>query len=600
MSQVIAKDNTSIGTNTVSDASTQLAKQMAVAFAQMAKVQGGDDKVLIQTSLALVLGALENGKISVEMSREYPSVGLATAEDWKARLLAANVATDSKGFAPLIIHDDRLFLARYFLYERQLQSQLSRMSSETPPQDNQEQVLATLNRLFPASDQSPNWQKVAAALALDKRLCIISGGPGTGKTTTVLRLLAALCTNNADLRIKLAAPTGKAAARMQESIRLQMQDLDCDDAIKQQLDVPASTLHRLLGYVHQSVKFRHQADNPLALDVLVIDEASMIDTALMAKCLEALPAHARLILLGDKDQLAAVDPGSPFADMCREQGFSQAFADRLHTLSEETVTASVVAIPKPLGNNVVVLQHSYRFGVDSGIGKLATAVNQGKQDNAWALLEGGQFADIAWQDYQPSDYRKARGQSHGQAQDPLQLRIQAGFKNYMAALQQKTSIKDIFTQFSQFCVLAAVHKGFSGRIDTNALCEEALFGHKQKAHWFHGRPIIVSKNNYQTNLYNGDVGLCLDMQGDGNLRVYFPTTDGFKDFTPSRVPEHETAFAITVHKSQGSEFENVLLLLPDVKSKILTKSLVYTAITRAKSHVEIWGKKAVFLGVESE
>ncbi len=578
-----------------------LAQQLSAVLKRLCKNSGDAD--LVEKSLQLVLEALEAGQISIDMKTVPAELKVTSSTDWQQKLIDAGVASFAGGFTPLIIDADNLYLARYHLYHSQLNNRLAQLASEfvltqSDYAATNQAKIDTLNRLFPDTDISPNWQKVAAALALKKRLCVISGGPGTGKTTTVLRLLAALYeiegTSTNKLRIRLAAPTGKAAARMQESIRNNLPKLDCSETIKQQLQLQASTLHRLLGYKPNSVNFRHHAGNPLALDVLVIDESSMIDSAMMAKCLDAIPVNARVILLGDKDQLAAVEPGSPFASICSQVGFSQKFADELATLSGQSLSEFISDKPQSLGDNLVFLHHSYRFDDSSGIGQLAKAINTGQYSNALELMVSEKYSDSSWLEYRASDYRSYTNKET----DPLIHKVQQGFEPFMQSLkQQYIEPKKVFETFTQFCLLTATHKGYCGRVETNLLCQKALGFAVDKA-WYHGRPIMVSNNDYQTGLYNGDVGICLDIEGNGQLRVYFPFSDGFKDFTPSRIPNHETAFAMTVHKSQGSEFNQVLFLLPDKPSAVFNKALIYTAITRAKEQIELWGKSNVLLACE--
>lgn len=585
-----------------SAASAALAKQLSAVFARLCPKKSctRENSPSIEQTLQLVFEALEAGKICLDMSNAIAEADVSSVTDkqnalttWKNYLIDAGVASSVGGFTPLIIDGDQLYFARYHLYHTQLQQRLTQLASQSVELSNEGELANALTRLFPTCEFKLDWQKVAAALALKKRLCVLSGGPGTGKTTTVLRLLAALCTAQSKLRIRLAAPTGKAAARMQESIQKEVGKLDCDQAIKDQfMTLKASTLHRLLGYKPNSVNFRHHAGNPLAVDVLVIDESSMIDSAMMAKCLDALPVNARIILLGDKDQLTAVDPGSPFAEICSQFGFSHQFADELTQLSGQSVSEFAVGQPKALGDNLVFLKHSYRFGDSSGIGQLAKLINAGKNEDALELLRNPANTDIGWQDYQPAEFRR----SNAKKADPLIQKVKAGFAPYLASLANPKQVTDVFAGYSQFCLLTATHKGFSGRIDTNLLCQKAL-GFPADKTWYHGRPVMISQNDYQTGLYNGDVGICLDLTGDGQLRVYFPMSDGFKDYTPSRIPAHETAFAMTVHKSQGSEFSRVLFLLPDSDSRVFNRALVYTAITRAKEMVELWGQGGVLLGV---
>jgi exodeoxyribonuclease V alpha subunit len=321
----------------------------------------------------------------------------------------------------------------------------------------------------------------------------------------------------------------------------------------------------------------------------------MIDSAMMAKCLEALPPNARLILLGDKDQLQAVEPGNPFANICSQFGFSHNFADELSALSGQEISSFTAEQPQALADNLVFLHHSYRFDETSGIGQLAKAINTAQFSTGLGLMIDEQYSDINWLDYKANEYRSYSSKEA----DPLIEKVKVGFKPFIQALkQQAVDPKNVFETFTEFCILTATHKGYCGRVETNLLCQKAL-GFTTDKTWYHGRPVMVSNNDYQTGLYNGDVGICLDIEGNGELRVYFPSEDGFKDFTPSRIPNHETAFSMTVHKSQGSEFNQILFLLPDKSSAVFSKALVYTAITRAKQLVELWGKENVLLECES-
>tara|TARA_B100000446_G_scaffold35559_1_gene31222 strand:- start:8304 stop:10031 length:1728 start_codon:yes stop_codon:yes gene_type:complete len=552
------------------------------------RLSGSTASDTVQQMTEVVLEALGEGKISVASS-VFSEQDLQVLRD-------ASLLGSEQDFSPFVESNDCVYLARYFHYNKQLQERLISLAAPVSDIEDADAQRAMLDRLFPDDPRLveagiPNWQKVAAALALLKQFCVISGGPGTGKTTTVLKLLAALYSSAGaghELKVRLAAPTGKAAARMQESIRSGVDALDCDDATKAELrDLKASTLHRLLGYKPNSVQFRHTAANPLALDILVVDESSMIDSTMMAKLLDAVPKHARVLLLGDKDQLPPVEPGSPFTDICLQYGFTELVKDTLETLSGINVDAT--PSKQPLADNIVFLRHSFRFGADSGIGRLAAAINASDSKSAKQLMADPSLADIAWADYNAKECRSFDSVE----QDPVVKRIQAGYAVYLGALNARESVDAITKAFDAFCVLVATNKGFNGLDTINKLSQKAL-GFYTEETWYHGRPVMITSNDYQTKLYNGDLGLCLDIEGTGDLRVYFQSEEGFRDFNCSRIPTHQTAFAMTVHKSQGSEFSDVLFLLPDGDSKVLSKALIYTAVTRAKERVEIWGKQLVF------
>lgn len=564
-----------------------LPEQLSKAIARICKIESTP---LLEKSISLIIEALENGKIGLSMKSNLSEISEATVKSWKTILINDGVAAIPPGYAPIIIDNDTLYLARYYFYHNQLQKQLERLAKEVVPIVDEKNITDILSRLFPETNVKPNWQKVAAALALKKNFCVISGGPGTGKTTTVLRLLATLCeVSKNKLRIRLAAPTGKAAIRMQESIRVNLSGINCSNEIKDQLMVEACTLHRLLGYKKNSVNFRHNAGYPLALDVLVVDESSMVDSAMMAKLLDAIPKGAKVVLLGDKDQLDAVEPGNPFAEICSRFGFSKEFARELETLSEVELEKSVSSKPELLSDNLIFLRHSYRFGSDSGIGELSRAINESQYTRALDLMNNPEYSDIKWCKYKPSEFRHYNASEI----DPLIKKVCDGFEHYIDAIKREPDLNKTFSAYYSFCILVAVRRGYSGVEDINQLVQAALKFPMDKK-WFHGRPVMVTQNDYQTGLFNGDVGICLDLDGCGP-RIYFPATDGFRDFSPSRVPQHETAFAMTVHKSQGSEFGEVLFILPESESRVMNKSLIYTAITRAKDKVELWGIEDVFL-----
>jgi exodeoxyribonuclease V alpha subunit len=417
---------------------------------------------------------------------------------------------------------------------------------------------------------------------------VISGGPGTGKTSTVLKVLALLTgQSERPLRIALAAPTGKAAARMQESIRAAKPGLGLAPEQAAQIPEEASTLHRLLGSRPDSVYFRYNADNPLPLDVLVVDEVSMVGLALLAKTVDALLPSTRLILLGDKDQLASVDAGAVLGDLCTGAGrFSPEFQARLAALTGETLPRGKES-PSPLVDAIVLLRHSYRFGADSGIGALAQAVNRGRSADASALLEGR--ADIDWRTLADAEALP----------EQLAEPVATGFTPYLEAVQAGAAPAAVFEQFNRFRVLVALRKGPFGVEALNSLCEEVL--HHQglidsRQTWYPGRPIMVVHNDYNLRLFNGDIGMTLpDPEEPERMRVFFLGNDGaLRSFAPARLPEHETVYAMTVHKSQGSEFERVLVVTPNESSPVLSRELLYTALTRAKQQAVFYGVPEVF------
>ncbi len=531
-------------------------------------------------------------KIMATKMETPPLFTLPPASEWLDALRARSVVGQPGERQPLVLdRRGRLYLYRYWEYEQRLARDLLQRAREAPPSVDETQLRADLDRLFPRHPAltGPDWQKVAAVVATLKRVCVISGGPGTGKTSTVLRILA-LLTGQAErpLRIALAAPTGKAAARMQESIRAAKPGLGLTAEQATQIPEEASTLHRLLGSRPDSVYFRYNSDNPLPLDVLVVDEVSMVGLALLAKTVDALLPSTRLILLGDKDQLASVEAGSVLGDLCTGAGrFSPEFQSRLAALTGEALPRGKES-SSSLVDAIVLLRHSYRFSATSGIGALAQAVNRGRAMETAALLDG-RHEDIDWRTLADADALPA------QLEEP----VAEGFTAYLDAVQAGAGPAAVFEQFSRFRVLCAVRNGPFGVKALNSLCEtilhhRGLIDHHQT--WYPGRPVMVIRNDYNLRLFNGDIGMTLpDLEEPERMSVFFLGNDGaLRSFAPARLPEHETVYAMTVHKSQGSEFERVLVVTPNEPSPVLSRELLYTALTRAKQQAVFYGAPNVF------
>jgi exodeoxyribonuclease V alpha subunit len=543
----------------------------------------------VLAAAALCCQALGDGDVCLPLARVAgqllfaeggPGVQAPALPAWIDTLQASPLVAAPGGYAPLTLDGARLYLSRYHAYEAQLAESLLQRAGARPEVD-EAQLAESLARLFARNTQQPDWQRLAAAQAVRRNLAVISGGPGTGKTTTVVRLLAALLEQPGGQRlaIGLAAPTGKAAARMAEAIRNAKAELPVSDAIKAALPEEARTLHRLLGSRGDSPQVRHHADNPLPLDVLVVDEASMVDLALMAKLLDALPPNARLILLGDKDQLAAVEAGAVFAELCEGRGLDATAAADL-----TRITGQQVPVENPrsrLGDAVVLLTHSHRFAGDSGIGELARRINTGDARGTQELLRGA-HPDLAW--------------NAGPSPAALLERLEKGYAPYFAAVRLADPAS-AFAAFNGFRALTAQREGPWGVGGINEALEARIkrrLGIPARERWYPGRAVMVRQNDYALGLFNGDIGLCLATPH--GLRVYFESggsgDEGYRPFAPARLPSHDSAFAMTVHKSQGSEFTEVLLALPEQPSPLLSRALFYTGITRAKTKVEIWGLPA--------
>jgi exodeoxyribonuclease V alpha subunit len=519
--------------------------------------------------------------------------------DWCKKLRKTAVVGTPGKYAPLILDDrSRLYLYRYWDYQEKLARSIRKYVHDDEEDMDMARVKEGLERVFgasftmgpPGQGEDIDWQKVAAFTSLTKRFCVISGGPGTGKTTTIVRILALILeqTRSSNLRIALSAPTGKAAAKLQEAIKRGKKKLNCPDRIKEAIPEQASTLHRLLGSIPGSPYFRHHAKNLLPVDVVVVDEASMVDLALMSKLTQALPPEARLILLGDKDQLASVEAGAVLGDICH-RGYVHSFSRPFRNHLKKVTGYEIPSQPNGRGSSgmedsIVQLQKSFRFSGESGIRMVSEAVNLGDADRAMALLMGGQYSDIKWR-----DLPRPAGLPH-----ILNDTIIRGFRDYL----EGRDTPEIFQRFGGFRILCAIREGPYGVMAVNTLVEQVLKKEKlieTDRRWYAGRPFLITRNDYHLRLFNGDVGIILpDPQADNELRAFFLAADGaVRKFHPLRLPEHETVYAMTVHKSQGSEFDRVFLLLPERDVPILTRELIYTGITRAREHVKIWGTEAV-------
>ena len=538
---------------------------------------------------ALVSHATSEGHICIDISSKFDD-----NHSWRKELYSSNVVGKPGDYKPLILDNkSRLYLYRYWQYEKALADNINKRADTQIEGLDVPLLKEGLSRLFPQSQEGKtDRQKVAALVSVVKGFCVISGGPGTGKSTVIAKVLALILEQEKanKIRIALAAPTGKAAARLQEAIKAGKETLPVGDHIKEAIIPEASSIHRLLGTIPGSPYFRHNAKNPLPVNAVVIDEASMVDLALMSKLVQAIPPNARLILLGDKDQLASVEAGSVLGDICDTghiHGFSQRFSKKLKQIVDCGVELFSNSSNGPgIRDCVVELKRSYRFGIDSGIGKVSQAINKGDGSLALSLLKNDNYNDVRWNALPTSKTL------HKSLRDVV---IQ-GYGSYLEA----SDPMEIFRLYKQFRLMCVLRKGPYGVSAINILVEQILRGENlitMEKGWYRGRPVLITRNDYNLGLYNGDIGIILpDPASENNLRAFFLSPDGsLRRFLPVRLPVHETAYAITVHKSQGSEFDKTLLLLPDRYTPVLTRELIYTGITRARKNVEVWGIEGVFL-----
>ena len=517
--------------------------------------------------------------------------------EWLKTLSQSQVVGRPGEFCPMILDEkNRLYLYRYWDYENRLSSTIKSRIKEDIQGIDRSILKDSLIRLFPNNGIDEfNWHKVAGVIAAFKKFCVITGGPGTGKTFTTAKILALLLelSRKDKLSILIAAPTGKAAARIGESIKAAKKTLNCSDDIIDAIPSETYTIHRMLKTIPGSPYFYHNAENPLTADIVVVDEVSMVDLALMSKLLSAVKNDARIILIGDRDQLASVEAGFVMSDICDR--------DNVHLFSEyfykqfEKLTRCKMEVPsKKLKDNpglydcMVVLKKSYRFTDTSGIGECSRAVNNGKFDETFSTFKSNPD-QIDWKKISgPNDLSMA-----------LSKEVINGYSDYLNCHDPHR----VLELFNRFRILCAVKFGALGVIEINRLTEEILnrngfieLDNLSTYPWYRGRPVLITRNDYNLELFNGDIGITMPEPDSKSkdLYVYFSGVAGKpRRFFPHRLPEHETAYAMTVHKSQGSEFEMVLLILPNQDYPVLTRELLYTGITRAKKHISIWGREEI-------
>ncbi len=533
--------------------------------------------------------------------------------DMNGLLKSKWVTNNLENIQPFVLSDGNLYLHRYYSYETEIIEQIRRfIESENQCSGERTNLLKKhtefINQLFTnhtvneqlSTAENINWQLVAAITSLLKNFSIITGGPGTGKTTTVAKILAVLFTLNPKLKVALAAPTGKAAARMKESLLGAKDSLTgLSTELKKNFgEMEASTIHRLLGYLKNSPYFKYNSDNLLNYDVVIVDESSMIGASLMAKLLTAVKPSARIILLGDKDQLASVEAGSIFGDICLTQyhvmnTISQGYANWVNGFidnNESQVKGAFVSDEVPqniLQEHIIELKTSHRFKSYEGIGKFSKAVISGKLSEellSEAVPTNSEYVQLC------SDYN---------APELKQL-----MRHYFEYIQEK-DIAQALKKINKVRFLCAIRSGEYGVDHYNQLIEQFLEKEKlikPNDQIYEHQPIMITQNDYNLGLFNGDIGI-IRKDEQGQLKAWFEDAEqGIKSIHTGYLSAFNTVFAMTIHKSQGSEFDHVAIVLPnDDNSPILTRELIYTAITRAKKSAVIFSPKEVLIhGIERQ
>jgi len=480
---------------------------------------------------------------------------------------------------PVVYENSRFYLRRYWLFEDELANAIKRFTRSLPFDQNK--ALDTLASLFNSNEQI-DWQMVSAANALGKQFSIVTGGPGTGKTTTVTKLLVALCeVFNTAFNIKMVAPTGKAAQRLTESIQSAKNMLQGLTGISEESlsSVPeeATTIHRLLGVIPNHYEFRYNQRNKLTLDILLVDEASMVDLPLMARLFRALPENARVIFLGDSNQLPSVAAGSVLADIAPvpHPGYSAENVKLMNKLTR-------YVLPESKNSSIdylTTLTKSYRFKEDGGIGRLAKSIIEGQSGISWEQLN------------------KADNEVSLSTEVSFSIWLNKLVSTFYLSLNKQKDAESALSEFKYFRILAATRVGDKGVDAINIAIDRYIkrsLGLPVNALFYHACPILITENNYECGLYNGDIGII--WKHENRLQAAFPDASGeLRWFSLSRLPKHELVYAMTIHKTQGSEFNELALVLPDYISPILSRELLYTGVTRARSKLEINSNKRIWI-----
>ncbi len=542
--------------------------------------------------LKAIAGTTLKEALQIDASDDYSENKLPEYSQWIASLETSEAVGSAGEQKPLILHKGRLYLYRYWQYEHLFAQKLRYFLEQEPPLYDEEFLKQKLKQYFPDNpDGSVNFQRIAALRALTHSFTVISGGPGTGKTSTVAKIIAIFLEQFGEAKkIVLAAPTGKAAARMKESIEMALSEQgmlsSLPDSLKKIFPREASTIHRLLGPISGSPYFHHNEENHLSCDVIVIDESSMVDLALMAKLFSAIPSHARVILLGDRDQLASVEAGSVLGDICGSKTAHEGFSAQFAALARKLAGYSLPVIENAslLRDAIIFLNRSYRF--QKGIAELAKHINEGNSNAIAANFSVNAYHGVSI----------CGVNTIFEIQKKIHELVEAGVYDFLIGDDIAAALNRIF----DIAILCAHRQGKWGSESIGEFIEQAIkrrFGERSEwAGLYHGKPVMIIQNNYELNLFNGDIGIVRRDPATGQLLAHFPeaTTRTTRSIHVFRLPEFTSAHAFTVHKSQGSEFKKVIFIMPPEITPVLSRELLYTAVTRARESLEIWGSMEVF------
>lgn len=547
---------------------------------RLAEANGADERVSDLTAYtgATISREVASGNSCVSFADVVSAFADCTdreidENDARRLLLSSGVASEDGVGVPLVLDaGGRVYLQRLWAAEKRIADRISKLSEMPGRVENPAALAETFAALFPeARTDAEDLQAVAAGIAVARRLAVVSGGPGTGKTSTVAKILALLATDDPELKIALGAPTGKAAHRLGESIANQSDSLPISAEARRALKQPAATLHRLLGYNPRRGVFAKNADSLLAADIVVVDEASMVDVTMFDALLAALRPDAALILLGDSHQLESVGAGSVFGDICsvRAAGSDKRSAD-MNRIYEDLGGKAAGIDPDATAPEdcIVELRRSYRFDEGTPFAAIAESIRTGNAEAFFRAFGSDAAAIVA-----PPDSAAA---------------VAALAADGLDAYARASSLEEAFAALDRFRILCALREGplSATAINEAVVRRLRLVMPGPNSVCYDRRALLVTANNYSANLFNGDIGVCWNENGETTAR--FPDSDGnTRKVATSKLPPCESAWAMTVHKSQGSEFEDVVLVLPDATSPILSRELLYTGITRAKSRIVV-------------
>ena len=542
----------------------------------------------LQQIAGLLLQKLEEGHICIDLEDESIQNTFKKDNLSSHYQLVDVVNPENYQDQPFVLFKNKIYFNRYFKYENIILSKIEKLITSgktelTERKKRLEELKQKISIIFNVENEGIGWQLIGAISAYLNNFCIITGGPGTGKTTTVANLLALLFEDNKNLKVAVVAPTGKASARINESFKSYQNDKIKVEIVDKIKSIQALTIHRLLGGFR---KYRHNAENPLDIDLLIIDESSMIDAALMAKLFSALPEQSRLIMLGDRNQLSSVEAGSIFADLClagldNGNQFSTDFIQSIDKLFAENKNLQLKESSKSnlLRDCITELQISRRFDDQQGIGKFSKSVIVGNkiEINDYKSADSKQFVKII-------------------SESNIKLENDSDFLGLIGKISdyiQEPDIEKSIDKLNNFKVLCATREGKFGMNRINQLIEQMLGVKKGRSEFYHKQPILITENNPELEIFNGDIGIIIEEKDSNDNKrfiAYFMVNQKLKKVATMYLNNYETAFAMTIHKSQGSEYNSVFVLLPsDPNHPLMTRELLYTAVTRAKVACYVYG-----------